>query len=144
MEPDFTIGFITKFGDLDRSLIAHYKDIGDSLLSWMVMLDDEEFEDLRREVNCFVQEGKIPDFKNILPILVHFKGLPKEGDPLNAKDIDLAVSKIRTSFALISLCRRGLLNYEPAKKDDNWAFSKKDLSEEDLKDIVLKEYQNVH
>ena len=133
----FQVGFVTKFGKLDISLIENYKEIGDSLLSWMIMLDDEEFEDLRKEVDDLVKDSG--NTRYILPLIVHCKGKPIEGTYITSIDILNAIRRIRASFTVISLCRKKLIDYTPNEDDEKWAFFKKDLTDESFERLVLNE-----
>ena len=132
MEEVCMLQAITEYSNLERNLISYYKEVNNSLLSWMLMLEDEEFNELREKVyndldNC-----------GVLVLIICLEGKMIPGSEISDNSLNKGFGILRSDTALISLCKKGILEYRPDKEDDDWMFIATKPREQ-IMDLVRKE-----
>lgn len=111
---------IIKHQTSTQEYLEKFLEMDKSFLGYLLTLSEEEFRDAYREVSEIESDHLAVDALLIL----ESSGITK----INAKDLAAEMLKTEHKYDVISLVRRGLINYEVADSDDKWNFiSKKDV-----------------
>lgn len=117
--------------ELVQELIEHYK-IDKSFMGFLMTLNTEEIHLLQDKLETPT------DLYSVIPIIVHYKGIPEEGTVITHKALTETLGACLSDLNLIEMYKDGKLNAVPSPDgDDNeWVFSLTEKGREEAKKML--------